>query len=72
MHATGLVLRNTVFGIFILHSYYFIQFYVLWELINVTVTDCVVSFFALVNGNGGSTVLVKQTELRGVNALLVL
>jgi len=63
----------------------------------VTVTDCVVSFFALVslrasspvwaseaslartrergdeeNGDGGSTVLVKQTELRGVNALPVL
>ena len=37
-----------------------------------TVTDCVVSFFALLNGNGGSTVLVKQTEVRGVNALQVL
>ena len=55
-----------------MHSYYYIQFYFLWELIYVTVTDCVVSFFALVNGNGGSTVLVKQTELRGVNALPVL
>lgn len=72
MHATGLVLRNTVFGIFILHSYYFIQFYFLWELSYVTVTDCVLSFFALVNGNGGSTVLLKQTELRGVNTLPVL
>ena len=37
-----------------------------------TVTDCVVSFFALVNGNGGPTVQLKQTELRGVNALPVL
>ena len=44
----------------------------LWELIYVTVTDCVVSFFALVNGNGGPTVQLKQTELRGVNALPVL